>query len=373
MPFHVFIDRSRGQPGRIIRFNVTQEWIEERLVGPWDRGEDIVLGGQHWPPRAVRVRVVNGEPHEGPETLDGWNDACRAGADVTDNFLRAPAGNQSVEPVAATADNPRSVMVVHGRDDQARRAMFEFLRSLGLRPLEWATLVGEANVGAPYIGDVLDAAFSNAQAAVVLSTPDDIVRLRPELIPSGDPEDEARPNGQARPNVFIEAGMALGRFPKRTIFAELGHVRPASDLLGRHAVRLDNGPECRQDLAQRLENAGCLVDNAGTDWLTAGDFTARNTIAPDAFAGSEPSPLVARIQTLLDDLPDSQEYVLLGVAQIYNDLIREAGVEGMPAATPMDASRIELASSAPTRSRMTASEMRTHLNQLSSRIGSSAT
>jgi predicted nucleotide-binding protein len=145
--------------------------------------------------------------------------------------------------------------VIHGRNGQATKAMFAFLRAIDLRPMEWTELVGEANLGAPYIGDVLDAAFERAQAVVVLSTPDDLSRLRADLIPEGDPEREAEIRGQARPNVFIEAGMALGRFPNRTILTELGRLRLASDLLGRHTVRLHQGPECRQDLALRLENA----------------------------------------------------------------------------------------------------------------------
>lgn len=45
---------------------------------------------------------------------------------------------------------------------------------------------------------------------MVLSTPDDIACLRAELVPDGDPEQEAVTMGQARPNVFYEAGMAMG-------------------------------------------------------------------------------------------------------------------------------------------------------------------
>lgn len=38
---------------------------------------------------------------------------------------------------------PRSVLVVHGRNEVLRKAMFEFLRSTNLLPMEWATAVEE--------------------------------------------------------------------------------------------------------------------------------------------------------------------------------------------------------------------------------------
>jgi hypothetical protein len=78
------------------------------------------------------------------------------------------------------AERRRNVLVVFGRNTDARLAMFEFLRSIGLNPIEWnraRALTGEAT---PYIGTILDAAFRIAQAVVVLFTPDEIVSLRPE-------------------------------------------------------------------------------------------------------------------------------------------------------------------------------------------------
>jgi hypothetical protein len=54
---------------------------------------------------------------------------------------------------------------------------------------------------------------------------------------------------------------------------EIGDQRQASDLTGRHAVRLDNSPEKRNDLAERLARAGCPVDRTGDKWLKAGDFS----------------------------------------------------------------------------------------------------
>lgn len=169
--------------------------------------------------------------------------------------------------------NARSVFVVHGRNESLRKAMFDFLRSINLSPMEWSHAVRLTGQGSPYIGQVLDAALDHAAAIVVLMTPDEIAYLQPQF--SHDESDsETKPAAQARPNVLFEAGMALGRDAKRTVLVEIGDVRPFSDVAGRHAVRLTNDPARRQELATRLETAGCSVDLSGTDWHTTGDFTA---------------------------------------------------------------------------------------------------
>jgi predicted nucleotide-binding protein len=118
--------------------------------------------------------------------------------------------------------------------------MFDFLRSIGVHPLEWTEAIAATGKATPYIGEILDTAFEIAQAVVVLMTPDNMAFLREEFRQKGDPQHEIRPTGQARPNVIFEAGMALARSPERTIIVEVGELRPFSDSAGRHVVRLDN-------------------------------------------------------------------------------------------------------------------------------------
>ena len=57
-------------------------------------------------------------------------------------------------------DRKRKVFVVHGRNESARVAMFAFLRSLGLQPIEWSQAVAATGEASPYIGTVLDSAFA---------------------------------------------------------------------------------------------------------------------------------------------------------------------------------------------------------------------
>ncbi|HBB96239.1 MAG TPA: hypothetical protein DC054_12685 [Blastocatellia bacterium] len=180
----------------------------------------------------------------------------------------------SIRQNPGISKNSQVVFVVHGRNDGARYSLFRFLRSIGLRPLEWSQAIQLTGKATPYIGEILDAAFSDAQAVVVLMTPDDDARLRREFRKPNDPSYELELTGQSRPNVLFEAGMAIGRHPDRTVLVELGDLRPFSDVGGRHIVKLDNSVGARQGLAHRLERAGCTIDLRGTDWHTEGDFTA---------------------------------------------------------------------------------------------------
>jgi predicted nucleotide-binding protein len=185
---------------------------------------------------------------------------------------RRPVPSKKTQKIAKTKDN--SVFVVHGRDDNLRRSLFDFLRALGLKPLEWDKVVLMTRETNPYIGDILDHTMAKAQAVVVLFSPDDLARLRPELLTKSDGASEKRLRGQPRPNVLFEAGLALGRHPDKTILVEVGKLRKFSDIAGRHVVRLSNDYAKRNDLANRLGKLGCRVDKQGTDWTKAGNFPA---------------------------------------------------------------------------------------------------
>ena len=182
-----------------------------------------------------------------------------------------PASPTETVPVRSPTITQK-VFVVHGRNQKARDAMFTFLRAIGLHPLEWNEAVQATGKPMPYIGEILDAAFAQAGAVVVLMTPDDEARLREQFRSPSDPPHETELTGQARANVLFEAGMAMGRNADRTILVELGSLRPFSDVAGLHVIRMDNRSQRRQELAQRLESAGCPVNLDGVDWHTAGDF-----------------------------------------------------------------------------------------------------
>jgi len=166
-----------------------------------------------------------------------------------------------------------SVFVVHGRDDKLRDSMFDFLRSVGLNPIEWRKAIKLTRKPNPYIAEILDVAFREAVAVVVLLSPDDQAKLKKKFIRQDDQDYERRLTGQPRPNVLFEAGMALGRNPESTVLVQIGETRPFSDVAGKHIVRLSNSTESRQEFITKLANAGCNVDTSGTDWHKKGDFS----------------------------------------------------------------------------------------------------
>ena len=126
-----------------------------------------------------------------------------------------------------------SVWVVYGRNEKLRRSLFAFLRSVGLQPIEWHKAVTLTGKGSPYVGEVLDRAFHEAAAVVVLLSPDDEARLAKEFVKPSDPAHEKNLTRQARPNVLFEAGMSFGKNPDSTILVQVGETRPFSDVAGR--------------------------------------------------------------------------------------------------------------------------------------------
>ena len=140
-----------------------------------------------------------------------------------------PVENLPLEPdvgeiaIEGSAD-PHKVFVVYGRHEAARAAMFELLRAFGLHPLEWRELRAATGKPSPYIGEILDVGFAMSQGCVVLMTPDEEVRLREEFV---EEEVERIVSHQPRPNVLLEAGMALNKY------REPESVKPGETLCGR--------------------------------------------------------------------------------------------------------------------------------------------
>lgn len=199
----------------------------------------------------------------------------------TINIGGSPRSRESTEPEkpkpAASSDPSRNVFVVYGRDEQARQAIFDFLRALGLNPLEWETLLQRRGEAAPYLGQAIRTGLEAAAAVVVLMTPDDVTRLHPHLHGPHEKPGEVNDALQPRPNVLIELGMALAAKDGKVVLLKAGDQREITDLNGYSYVRLADTPECRTRIRERLQAVGCTV-TASTDWLTAGDFAALKAV-----------------------------------------------------------------------------------------------
>ena len=318
--YHVRITPKADTSQVEVRLDLSKEELTERFVLPYRRGLPITINGRSFSVEDVErlqvnktdqdsqylLRLVSEEKRrlasQGILDIGGRSNDERAaskGEDVTDEFITGPPGvdlqvtDQARHEVRPSTET-RIVFVVHGRNIFARDALFSFLRSIGLEPLEWNKAVQATGKPSPYTGEILDAAFSRAHAIVVLFTPDDEARLNVQFRTTSDPPHETELTGQARPNVLFEAGMAMARDQDRTILIELGDLRPFSDIAGRHTIRLNNSSRRRQELAQRLQAAGCPIDLEGTDWHDAGDFEAAiNSSADESLQPSTaPAPQI---------------------------------------------------------------------------------
>ena len=173
------------------------------------------------------------------------------------------------------AVDTKAVMVIYGHDLEAKSALFQWLRTIGLEPKEWEQLVKESKSASPYTGQVLQHAFDNVQAVVALFTPDEHVQAA--TAPPGAGHEWRL---QARPNVLVETGMALITHPDSFVIICLGLQESdlPSDLQGRHYVRLDRSPKSLNAIANLLESAGCPVNREG-DWLEPEIFPERDDIS----------------------------------------------------------------------------------------------
>jgi len=203
------------------------------------------------------------EPAGSPEPAAGVRDA--------------PAASRTPDP-----DRARNVFVVHGRDGQFRRAMFGLLQRLDLHPLDWEDMIKATGRTAPFLGDVVAGAPALARAALVLMTPDDLVKLHGDLLADGDPEHERRLTGQPRPNVLLELGMVLMAYPERVVLVEAGALRPITDLGGRTVIRFDGSAEAVGRIVERLKLAGCRVNDTGSGWRDLEPFARLAAYRRDA-------------------------------------------------------------------------------------------
>src|SRR5882724_11937644 len=164
------------------------------------------------------------------------------------------------------------VFIIHGRNTNAVQQLSRFLRALGLEP--WPFEKVSTALGAnPYVGEVVEKGIQQARIVIALFTPDERAVLQRGFYQSTDKEHDRR-RSQSRPNVFLEAGMALAFAPDRTLLVVAGDVELPSDFGGRLLLRLSNSAGPRRQLREVIEQMGCQLEPRD-DFLDArnhGDF-----------------------------------------------------------------------------------------------------
>ena len=152
---------------------------------------------------------------------------------------------------------------------------------------------------------MIEAAFAQAQAIVILFTGEDVSYLRPDL----DGGKSETPGYQPRQNVLIEAGMAMQRDRKRTVIVQFGVTRTASDFHGLQELRYEGctDAEFRNYFVAKLTAAGCTPNQSGSSWFTAGNFDAlAKQSVPLATQGPSPvgtSAAIDRLRKLGEEAP----------------------------------------------------------------------
>lgn len=219
------------------------------------------------------TRVLESIAQRLPDWVRPSNASSPGGRSAEHRQRPARITRRSRKGVVSQEAHRNAVMVIHGHDQEANKALFNWLRTLGLQPQEWNQLVQLTGKASPYVGDVLENAFEHVQAVVALFTPDEHVRATSTQSPA---------NGtwrlQARSDVLIRAGMALITHPDRTVLICLGRQELPDDLAGRHYVRLNGTQESLNDIATRLQTAGCDVNRSGVQWLDPATFPDRYVI-----------------------------------------------------------------------------------------------
>lgn len=184
---------------------------------------------------------------------------------------RPPKFTKAPSRPKATRDN--SIFVVHGRNLQLRDDMYALLRALGLTPIEWAKAINDAKGANPNVGQVIDNALKKAQGILVLLSPDEDAKLKRRFASAKDVKNRLTIlEGQPRPNVIFEAGIALGLHPDKTLLVQVGDIRDISDIAGKHMLHFDGSPASRNELVRRLTKLKFHIDTINDTWIAVGKF-----------------------------------------------------------------------------------------------------
>ena len=155
-----------------------------------------------------------------------------------------------------------TVFLVHGRNLALASAVTNTLEFIGARVLDFDETRRSPEFTGRYIGQVLDYAFSRAQAIVVILSPDDAVRIRSHFRLDEDPRFGIE--YQPRPNVLIELGMALQSHPDRLVLLEFPPLRQINDIAGLLRVTYkDDMSAFAAELQSKLLQAGCTLRAQG--------------------------------------------------------------------------------------------------------------
>lgn len=164
-----------------------------------------------------------------------------------------PPAPMDVPTPCVDSDLP-AVFVVHGRNRDAAQNVRQFLRGVHLRVLEWDQVREMCGLN-PMTWDIVRKGLEVAHVIVVVFSGDDLARLDPRYLKDEDGADDREETSQPRQNVTLEAGMALGLAPDRTVLVRTRRLREISDLAGFNWVTMNGRAEDRVGFVGELKKA----------------------------------------------------------------------------------------------------------------------
>lgn len=186
-------------------------------------------------------------PASEPEMRSAWTDASGKLRNLLNTVKEEFQlfGNRSGAKVLRGGENESSVFVVHGHDEEIKQSVARFVEKLGLNAV---ILHEKPNKGRTIIEKFDD--YSNVGFAIVLLSPDDVVRG----LPQGDGD-----TYRARQNVIFELGFFLGRLGREkvaAIYRPHESFEMPSDYSGVLFIPYEADASWRYKLAKELKECG---------------------------------------------------------------------------------------------------------------------
>lgn len=191
-----------------------------------------------------------GAPLAGESTFEPAWETGGTSSGAVSGVEASISGDQTSHP---STSRP-TAFVVHGRDNEAAKAVRTFLRGVHMEILTWDRAKEMCDLS-PTTWEIVQMGISRADIIVVVLSGDDQACLRPDLASPSDPEWETVPNLQPRQNVLLEAGIALGSAYNKTVLVRTQRLREISDLSGFHWVTMNGTAEARNDFLGQLKKA----------------------------------------------------------------------------------------------------------------------
>lgn len=282
------ITRDPGKVVGVTKPDRANVFVDTLLERPWPAGDEALLDllsnaegdgypNESWPKARERIWKAlsqktdivvykDGEWHLLGTNIEADPHLEPTSAAPEEPFhpwpFTSPPSNESSASVDQSAPSHQTarhdglprVFVVQGRDQIAAGQVRTFLRGVQLNPLSWEDVKKECGTN-PTTFDIVRKGLELAEITVVVLSGDDQARLRPDLLETNDGDHERNPTPQPRQNVLLEAGMALGMRPERTVMVRTTKLREISDFSGIHWVTMKGTPSARQDFAQELTKA----------------------------------------------------------------------------------------------------------------------